>query len=80
MSFPRDILALGLSGLPFEFTLLFLDPAQPSHNRNPDGVFADCWRGSYPDATGWGVHADMQVLDRFADQFHRQPGREMGCA
>jgi hypothetical protein len=46
MSFPRDILALGLSGLPFEFTLLFLDPAQPSHNRNPDGVFADCWRGS----------------------------------
>ena len=43
-------------------------------NRDPDGVFADGRRGSDTYATGGRIDPDMQVLDRFADQFHRQPG------
>ena len=74
MGFAGDVPAFGLSRLTFELALLLLDPTEPGHNRDPDGVFADGRRGSDPHATGRRIDPDMQILDRFADQFYRQPG------
>ena len=74
MAFTRYIGSLRLPRLGVEFGLLSFDPAHARDNSEADCFVADANWGRDPNTPIGRVNTKMQVLDRFADQFYRQPG------
>ena len=70
----RDIPPFALARLRLEPALLALDPGQTGNDCDPDGVFAHGYRGRDAHVAGRRINPDVQVLDRFADDLHRNPG------
>jgi hypothetical protein len=72
MSFARHVLALTLPRLILKFDALAVDPTHPGDNCYPHGIVTDGGRGGNTHTAVRWIDAQVQVLDRLADQLNPQ--------